>query len=63
MYLGGTDEKAMHHLFAEVIDNAMCEALAGHPISDIGTPFFAVTHNTPVIWGYGKLPPCQEGTL
>src|SRR5471030_277821 len=30
MYLGGTDEKAMHHLFAEVIDNSMDEALAGH---------------------------------
>src|SRR3954451_5343787 len=30
MYIGGTDEKAMHHLFAEVIDNCMYEALAGH---------------------------------
>ncbi len=37
MYIGGTDEAAMHHLFAEVLDNAMDEAVAGH------ATFIAVT--------------------
>src|SRR5215469_14112696 len=49
MYIGGTDEKALHHLFAEVIDNAMDEALAGHAdwIEDelAGDGFVTVTDN------------------
>ena len=49
MYIGGTDEKALHHLFAEVIDNAMDEALAGHAdwieVEMTADGFLAVTDN------------------
>src|SRR5438093_1680007 len=49
MYIGGTDEKALHHLFAEVIDNSMDEALAGHAtfieVELSADGFLAVTDN------------------
>ncbi len=49
MYIGGTDEKALHHLFAEVIDNSMDEALAGHAtfidVDLTADGFLAVTDN------------------
>src|SRR4249919_1665716 len=49
MYIGGTDGKALHHLFAEVIDNAMDEALAGHAtfieVELEGEGFVSVTDN------------------
>ena len=43
MYVGGTDANALHHLFAEVIDNSMDEAVAGH------ATFIEVTLETAVI--------------
>ncbi len=49
MYIGGTDEKGLHHLFAEVIDNCMDEAVAGHAtrieVELSADGFVAVTDN------------------
>lgn len=49
MYIGGTDEAALHHLFAEVIDNAMDEAVAGHAsfidVNYEASGFLVVTDN------------------
>ena len=49
MYIGGTDEAAMHHLFAEVIDNSMDEAVAGHAtwieVELDGQGYLSVTDN------------------
>ncbi|MDE2446448.1 MAG: DNA topoisomerase IV subunit B [Alphaproteobacteria bacterium] len=49
MYIGGTDEKALHHLFAEVIDNSMDEAVAGHAsrieVEYLADGYLAVTDN------------------
>ena len=49
MYIGGTDEKALHHLFAEVLDNAMDEAVAGHAsfieVEYTADGYLAVTDN------------------
>ena len=49
MYIGGTDEKALHHLFAEVIDNSMDEAVAGHAsyieVEYDGDGYLVVTDN------------------
>jgi len=49
MYIGGTDDRALHHLFAEVIDNSMDEAVAGHAsrieVELDGEGFLSVTDN------------------
>ncbi len=49
MYIGGADEAGLHHLFAEVIDNAMDEAVAGHAsfidVSYEASGYLCVTDN------------------
>ena len=49
MYIGGTDERALHHLVSEVLDNAMDEAVAGHAskiqVSLIGPSTIAISDN------------------
>ncbi|XSG82750.1 MAG: DNA topoisomerase IV subunit B [Methyloligella sp. ZOD6] len=49
MYIGGTDESALHHLFAEVLDNSMDEAVAGHAnkieVALTADGFLSVTDN------------------
>ncbi|XCN45017.1 DNA topoisomerase IV subunit B [Candidatus Liberibacter africanus] len=49
MYIGGTDEKALHHLFSEVVDNAMDEVIAGYAnlieVSLDDSGFLTVTDN------------------
>ncbi len=53
MYIGGKDERAMHHLIAEVLDNAMDEAIGGHASrveielyrDDTGQTFVSVQDN------------------
>src|SRR4051794_41329524 len=58
MYIGGIDERALHHLAAEVLDNSMDEAVAGHASRiDVtleavagtagGGPFFGQTPRRP----------------
>lgn len=49
MYIGGTDERALHHLFAEILDNSMDEAVAGHAsridVEMLGDGSITVTDN------------------
>jgi topoisomerase-4 subunit B len=49
MYVGGTDERAFHHLASEIIDNSMDEAVAGHAnkidVTLTADGFIAITDN------------------
>ncbi len=63
MYIGGTDEKALHHLFAEVIDNSMDEAVADTPISSksVSTPTDLSPFRTMgAAFQWTNIPRCRE---
>src|SRR3569832_1610554 len=48
MYIGGTDERALHHLVAEVLDNSMDEAVAGHASRievELGADYFVTVRD------------------
>ena len=48
MYIGGTDERALHHLAAEVLDNSMDEAVAGHASRievDLGADYYVTVRD------------------
>ena len=54
MYIGGTDERALHHLVAEILDNSMDEAVAGHA-SRIEVELLAVAEAASSIFDSGAV--------